>query len=149
NPAFYVTPGAGQYVIQRESLAGDTLTVIERQYDPVAVPDTTRERSTLEFRREGMTAQGGFDPDMVPRVYPPFDQILEATDGTLWVRRQLARGAVGLDVFSADGVFLGAAELPMDFERMSIAHATPDRMYGIVRDELDVQYVVRLGIRKP
>jgi hypothetical protein len=145
---FWVTPGGGEYLIQRQSLAGDTLLVIERAYEPIAVPDSTRERAIREFQPEGMTAVDGFDPGQVPRVYPPFEQIQVATDGTLWVRRQLEDGVIGLDVFSAEGRYLGAADVPEDFRRMSIQHITEDHMYGIVRDELDVQYVVRLGIRR-
>ena len=35
------------------------------------------------------------------------------------------------------------------FDRMSIHQITPDHVYGTVRDEMDIQYVVRLSIRKP
>ena len=85
----------------------------------------------------------------MPRVYPPFDTFTIGTDGTLWVRKQVGDGAVGLDVFSSDGIYLGEAVVPPDFAQMSIRYAGPDRLYGVVRDDLDVQYVVRLGVQRP
>ena len=112
--------------------------------------DGIRDQAIRDFRREGRTAEGGFDPDdQVPRVYPPFDRIIIGTDGTLWVRKQLADGAIGLDVFSSDGIYLGEAVVPPDFARMSILYAGPDWLYGVVRDDLDVQYVVRLEVQRP
>jgi hypothetical protein len=146
---FHVTPGGGPYLIQRLSLDGDTLLVMERAYEPISVSDSTRERTVREFQREGYSAAEGFDPGEVPRVYPPFDQIWEATDGSLWVRRPLDGGAMGLDVFTPDGIYLGEVAVPDDFGRMLIHHITPEHMYAVARDELDVPYVVRLAIQRP
>jgi hypothetical protein len=146
---FLVSDGGGPYAIRRETTAGDTLLMMERVYEPVPIADSIRDRTIREFRREGMTAENGFDADQVPHVYPPFEQIMVATDGTLWIQRTLADGVPALDVFTREGQYLGQAETPADFSRMSIRHLTADKIYGVQRDELDVQYVVRLGIRKP
>jgi hypothetical protein len=146
---FWISDGGGPYTVRRQALAGDTFMVMERPYDPVPIPDSIRDRAIDDFRREGYTAENGFDPDQVPRVYPPIEQLLVAPDGTLYVRRTVAGGSAALDVFSADGHYLGEAEVGEDFARFSIRHLTSDKMYGIVQDELGVQYVVRLGIQRP
>ena len=85
----------------------------------------------------------------MPRVYPPFDRFTIGIDGTLWVRKQVGDGAVGLDVYSPDGIYLGEAVVPPDFAQMRIRYAGPDWLYGVVTDDLDVQYVVRLEVQRP
>lgn len=146
---FWVADGDGPYVIRRESAEGDTLLVIERDYEPIPIPASVRDEAIRDFRRDGMTPEGGFDPNDVPRFYPAFESFQTGPDGALWVWRQLAEGEVGLDVFTPDGRYLGQAQTPADFDRMTIHTITRDHLYGIVRDELDVPYVVRLGIRRP
>lgn len=145
---FWITEGGGDYRIRRQTLTGDTLVIMERPYEPVPVPDSVRAREIAELRRERLRLAEGFDPADIPRVYPPFDRLSIATDGTLWVRRQLEDGAYGLDVFAPDGRFLGAVEPPPGFGRMLIHHVTPDYMYGRATDALDVPYVVRLAIHR-
>jgi hypothetical protein len=117
---FIATPGGGSYTIFRQSLAGDTLLITGRDYAPVVVPDSTRSTEIQGVRPEGVPAPRGFDPDDVPTVYPPFEQLMESTDGTIWVRRYIEGGRMGLDVFAADGQYLGPALVPPDFDRMSI-----------------------------
>lgn len=146
----WITDGGGEYRIRRQSLTGDTLLVVERPYEPVPIPDSIRARELDDLDRfEGLTLETGFDLDDVPRVFPPFDRFTVASDGTLWVRRQLEGGMYGVDVFALDGRFLGPVDVPPDFGRMTIHEITPDYMYGTARDDLDVQYVVRLAIVKP
>lgn len=137
------------YRVRRQTLAGDTLLIMERPFEPVPVPDSARAREIAELDPEGYAMEGSFDLEDVPRAYPPIDLLTVATDGTLWVRREVGPGRYGLDVFAADGRYLGPVDPPPDFDRMGIHRITPTHMYGTVRDELDVQYVVRLGIRKP
>jgi hypothetical protein len=145
----WISDGGGDYQIRQQTIAGDTLLVVERAYDPVPVADSVRERMLEEFQPEGMVAEGGFDPNQVPRVHPPFDGFHVGADGTLWVRRTLAGGVGALDVFAPDGVYLGEAAIPDDFGTITLHYSTADKLYGIARDALGVQYVVRLGVRKP
>ncbi len=148
---FWVQDGDGSYALRRQSPAGDTLLMIERAHVPVPIPNRVRDRAIQDFRDRypGRTAEGGFGPDQVPRVYPPFGGITIGTDGTLWVRRQIGDGAVGLDVFASDGIYLGEAVVPPDFAQMSIWYAGRDWLYGVVTDDLDVQYVGRLEVQRP
>ena len=52
-------------------------------------------------------------------------------------------GAPDWDVFDAEGRFLGAVRMP---DRFAPRVFVDDLLYGVWRDELDVQYVVRLRI---
>jgi hypothetical protein len=91
--------------------------------------------------------------------YPVFAALFGGPHGTLWVRHAKdatsleledmaglnvrAFGAPDYDVFDRDGRFLGTITLPDRFEPMR-AHG--DHVYGVQRDELGVQYVVRLRV---
>ena len=52
-------------------------------------------------------------------------------------------GGQDWDVFDAAGRYLGVVTMPPDFAPMVFLH---DQIYGVWRDELDVQYVLRLRI---
>jgi hypothetical protein len=90
--------------------------------------------------------------------YPAFAQLMAGPNGTLWVQHVLtpadieaaggfdiaSGGAPRWDVFDRDGRYLGVVTLPMKF--------TPHRVkrhdiYGVSRDSLDVQRVVRLTVQ--
>jgi hypothetical protein len=147
---FWVTDGGGPYVIRRLGPNGATRVTFRRDYQPVPVADSTRARIIQEFRREprGYRAENGFNPNQVPRTYPAFERFYPATDGSLWVRRTLAGGRIGYDVFAANGRYEGEAQLPQGFAEVVIQVITGDRIYGVVTDVFDVKYVVRFGIRR-
>ncbi len=50
------------------------------------------------------------------------------------------------DVFDADGRFLGTVGMPDRFTPFFFAREPANVLYGIQRDELDVQYVARLVV---
>lgn len=113
---FFVADEPGAYKIRRQSLAGDTLLVMERPFDPVPVSEDERAEAIDTFVPEGYTAEPSFSPGDVPTVHPPFDRFFVAGDGTVWVNSQRGDGEMAVDVFSADGHFLGSAEVPDDFD---------------------------------
>jgi hypothetical protein len=149
NGDFWITEGDGSYSMRRESVYGDTLAVFQREYSPVAIPPSIRRDSIQAFRPEGWTAEGGFDADQVPRFYPPFDSYFVGADGALWVRRTIENGAAALELFASDGVYLGEVEVPAEFARMLIRYATTEFLYGVLRDDLNIAYAVRLRIVRP
>ena len=93
--------------------------------------------------------------------FPAFASIIPGPDGSVWVQRVQAASELsaeelesynGLfevthaprwDVFDAEGRFLGNVTMPTRFTLYLIRD---DRIYGMWRDELDVQYVVRLKV---
>jgi hypothetical protein len=130
-------------------------------------PVTQADRDAfLRFLREGMTAQG-VPPDQAQPFldnvgfadfYPAFAALLGGPDASLWVQRiQTAEdvaaaggefdaqdvGSPTWDVFDANGRYLGPIELPARFTPLI---ARGDRLWGIWRDDLDVQHVLRLRV---
>jgi len=93
--------------------------------------------------------------------YPAFAQMLEGPRGTILVQLlqpisklseeerasfDFQSGAMGSrqwDVFDDQGRYLGPLLMPMRFQPVEIRG---DDIYGIQRDELDVQYVVKLHV---
>jgi hypothetical protein len=147
---FWVADGGGPYVIRRLGPNGATRVTFRRDYEPVPVADSTRSRLIKEFRREprGYRAEDGFNPNQVPHTYPAFERFYPATDGSVWVKRTLAGGRVGYDVFAANGRYEGEAQLPQGFGDVEVEVITTDRIYGVISDALGVKYVVRFAIRR-
>jgi hypothetical protein len=93
-------------------------------------------------------------------AFPAFSFILSGPSSTIWVQHvqpasELSEeeletfdllqdtGAPDWDVFDAEGRFLGVVSMPQRFAPRLIRD---DFIYGVWRDELDVQYVIRLKI---
>lgn len=92
--------------------------------------------------------------------FPAFLQFLEGPRGSLWVQRVqvptemtpeeqetwnplLDLGAADWDVFDRDGRYLGVVAMPHRFTPITFEG---DLIYGVWRDDLDVQYVKVLRI---
>jgi len=56
---------------------------------------------------------------------------------------RLALGAAIWDVFDAEGRYLGEVDLP---ERFELVRFVSDAVYGVWRDDMDVEYVMRLRL---
>ena len=96
--------------------------------------------------------------------YPAFGQLFIGPGGNLWVQRirsarEMAGGAeeevefdaqnIGSpewELYDQEGRYLGVVTLP---DRFAPLNAEGDDLYGVWRDELDVQYVVRVRIDRP
>ncbi|MEX0692204.1 MAG: 6-bladed beta-propeller [Gemmatimonadales bacterium] len=95
--------------------------------------------------------------------YPVMGFVTPGPDGSTWV--QLVRSVADLnegelenfniqmdlaaprwDVFDSQGRYLGRVEMP---GRIQVLAIDGDVFYGVMRDELDVQYVVRLRLARP
>jgi len=89
--------------------------------------------------------------------YPAFANLMRGPGNTLLVQhvRSAAEAAAGgledprdmgsptWDVFDAEGRLMGEVELPAKFTPL---HIRSDEMWGVWRDDLDVQYVVKLKV---
>lgn len=92
--------------------------------------------------------------------FPAFASLQGGPAGSIWVQHlqlpgeltaeeretfnpQLGFGSPTWDVFDPEGRFLGRIEMPARFQPVRFVD---DRVYGIWRDELDVQYVLVLRI---
>jgi hypothetical protein len=123
-----------------------------------------------EFRkliRQAWEATGAMPPQAMEMMsqslsfathYPAYANLLGGPDGTIWVQGVQTPDIVAetgatfdmqdwggpiWDVFGADGRYLGVVRMPARFTPFFIRD---DHVYGVVRDDLDVQYVAVLRL---
>jgi hypothetical protein len=127
-----------------------------------AVYDTMNTRNPNEQRRRILARVD--EQATFPRVSfrAPLRELLVAEDGAFWVERADDASPAQLeyehyygypnratgrstrwDLFDADGRFLGSVALPRTFNPM---HVTERSVTGVLKDELDVEYVVRFRV---
>ncbi|HEX6630756.1 MAG TPA: 6-bladed beta-propeller [Gemmatimonadaceae bacterium] len=136
---------------------------IERTVTPVPVSDDERAeaeaRTTARMRT--IDPRWTWNGIPIPDHKPFFRRLRIDADGRIWVERTLAsirmshsivparddepppshwREPVAYDVFGADGSLLGTVPVP---EHASLRYLQCDRVWGVVRDSLDIDYVVR------
>ena len=136
----------GEYRLFELSRGGDTLRTIRKAFDPL--PVTSEDREEAREQLEWFTEQGGkIDLSRVPDTKPPAARFIVDDDGRVWVARtsDLPDGQLW-DVFAPDGRFLGPVRLPVPMQ--TISRVRDGYIYGITRDELEVQYVVRARIEE-
>lgn len=137
---------SGEYRFYQRSLKGDTLRIVEKEYEPIPVTSAEREQALdQEFYRD-MAEQGAdVDPDIIPPVHPAWTGFTVDHDGYLWVVPRIRDSmATALDQFDPEGRYLGRRVV-----NASIQGAYPGpvirgkHLYAVTRDELGVQYVLR------
>ena len=85
----------------------------------------------------------------VADLYPGHDRVVVTKEGDIWIqeyRRPLDDGPDRWWVFDTEGRFICSASLPTDFLMMAVAN---DRVVGVARDSLDVEYVVGYDVEYP
>lgn len=145
---------------------------IAREVEPVRVEPgekaNAEERAAWNMRR---TEPGWkWNGPGIPDVKPPYRGFHAAEDGRIWVLRSQPgeriptdqvetsadpdarppsrwREPVVLDVFEADGTFLGSVRAPTGFSTYPTPVFRGERVWAVVRDELDVPYITRFRVR--
>lgn len=164
-----------RYAIDQYHRDGRTLR-IERGHEPV--PVASGERSNREeVTRWGMRRtqpDWKWNGPSIPGEKPPFRSILVGRDGRIWVLLSQPaeripddeitepdpgdpnaqpvtrwREPVAFDVFESDGTYLGLVRAPGGFSLDPTPVFDGDRVWAVVRDALDVQYVTRFRVRRP
>lgn len=154
-----------EYSLRVHDDAGRLQRIIRMPFEREPVSDSDR-NAFRRFLRD-MMMRAGAPPANVDQFvqqiefadnYPAFASLVAGPGGTLWVQhvRTAAQveatggefsaqdiGGSAFDVFDPEGRFLGSIELPDRFQPL---RAVGNRMYGIFRDELDVQHVMVLRI---
>ena len=145
---------------------------IERVVDPVAVTADERadqeEQATWGMKRTQPDWTWNGAP--IPDTKPAFRGIETGLDGRIWVMvHQPAepdaertpsedprarpparwREPVAYDVFEPDGSYLGRVRAPPGLATYPRPIFRGDRVWGIVRDDMDVQYLVRFRVAVP
>lgn len=173
-PVWALTPDAGilfgvndTYRIGVYSPDGALTRVITKPSEPMPVGE--RDRTVLLNAMERLWKEAGVPAQALDRLksairfadnFPAYLQFLSGPQNTVWVQGILAPsslsaeaqeffnpqqdlGSSNFEVFDAEGRYLGVVTMP---DRFTPLRFEGDVVYGIWRDELDVQYVVRLRI---
>lgn len=138
----------------------DRIVTLPHEAQPVT--ETEQDRIKALVRR--IWQENGVPPQQIDQMagaisfaehWPAFTRMRGGPQGTLWVQRvrdmnamteeelenwnpQLDAGDPRWDVFEADGRYGGVVELPARFTPLALEE---DRIYGVFRDDIDVQYV--------
>ncbi len=173
SPLGYMVGGLStRYAIDQYRRDGTVLRM-EREYEPV--PVTSGERSNREERARWNMRQTQPDwtwnGPAIPDHKPPFRDINVGRDGRIWVMvstpgEQIPddeiiepsdqgpnprpatrwREPTAYDVFEPDGTYLGRVMAPTGISPWPEPVFDGDRVWAVVRDELDVQYVTRFRV---
>jgi hypothetical protein len=155
------------YRIGMYSAGGLLERVITKPFE--RMPVTDRDKDAVMGSLERLWSQAGVPSELIPRLralvgfgafFPAFATIQAGPQGTTWIQHvqrasdlseeQLENyniieesGGSDWDVFDSEGRFLGIVTMP---DRFAPRVFSGDRIYGVWRDELDVQYLMRLVI---
>ncbi|MDX1579029.1 MAG: 6-bladed beta-propeller [Gemmatimonadota bacterium] len=149
---------------------GELVRIVRRPFErrPVADEDETlMKEAMIRFLRDLGLPDQALDI-MAERMdfaehYPSYAFIRGGPEGSIWVQRfqrpsdlseeerrnfdpTLGFGSPIWDVFGADGRYLGELAMP---ERYQPLRVEGDRIYGVWRDELDVQHILVLELDRP
>lgn len=104
-----------------------------------------RELADAKTPEERSQTQQTFDLTPRPALRPAYDGLVLDDRGRLWLR-EWAGANTGPDrwwVFGRDGALLGSVAMPHGLRLMAVRDG---RAWGVARDDLGVQYVVRYGV---
>ncbi|MEJ2481753.1 MAG: hypothetical protein P8049_01130 [Gemmatimonadota bacterium] len=133
---------------------------------------TEEDREIFVSTLESLWGQAGVPPQGIEQLksgisfedrFPAFTQALIGPDGTLWVQKIRALsemsaeekesfnplqniGSAEWDVFDSGGRYLGIVEMPFHYQPLGF---DGDRVLGVWRDDLDVQYAKILRVVGP
>ena len=142
---------------------------IERAYDPIPVSPGEREhfRASLEEEMRYRDPDWRWNAPPIPETKPVFTSLHIGRDGRIWVKLSAEAEAVEnddydpedsssmpkswtyprrFDVFEPDGSYLGAVSAPEDFLPFPNPIFNGDHVWGVTRDDLGVERVVRYRI---
>lgn len=133
----------GEYRLFEIDADGDTLRTIVKAFEPVPVTDEARARAVEQL--DWFTDQGGrVDASRIPDTKPPAARFFVDDEHYVWVATTGVDDSIRRwDIFDPVGRYLGVVELPFEMPQPRVRG---DVMYGLVRDELDIPYVVRARI---
>ena len=156
-----------EYRIRVYGQQGTLERVVSMPFELKTVGETDR-RVVMEFLERAWT-DAGVPPQALPQLrqivhfgefFPAFSSVLAGPRGSIWVQHvqpasELSEeeledynlieesGAPEWDVFDGEGRYLGTVTMPPKFAPRLIRG---NQIFGVWRDDLDVQYVVRLRI---
>ena len=140
---------SGSYQIARLDERGDTVLVIDS--DTPAPPVTAGDRSefveSVVERSPDQRRVAEEIVDLMPDTKPVISSLTVDDEGRLWVGRTGPEDAYPqFDLFERDGEYQGSVELAFRSAPYIPIRIRLRRVYAVVRDSLDVPFVVRAGV---
>lgn len=132
------------------NLSGDTVGIVERRVDPIPISSTEFDAAVERIRENEEIDPGvSLDPERMPDSKAQFLTLNWDSEGNLWVRVPPGPdGGSAWDVFDTDHRYLGRVETSVELIEL-VETIADDVLFGVTKDEFDVNYVVRLRIDKP
>ena len=145
------SPETSHYTVYRLGLLGDTTWVATLQYDPEPVSDAWKDQwldRTVEGSQDGIGPTGPRlkalyqDQFPFPEFFPPLSEVKAGPGGALWLREShpLEEENRWL-VLNPTGEPQGRVTFPAGFELLTPGDGIA---YGVVKDHLDVETVVKV-----
>ncbi|HEU4631729.1 MAG TPA: 6-bladed beta-propeller [Gemmatimonadaceae bacterium] len=136
-----------RYRIAQQSFAGDTVRIVERDVQPREVTDAEADEMAARIN-EGADPRLRIDRSRFGTTQRLIWTMLLDDSHHLWVRSDAADSARrgDFDVFDPRGRYLGRADSDVPLFDWIRPQVIGDRLYGVVRDSLDVPFVVRARI---
>ncbi len=141
-----------EYRIFRRTLEGDTTLVFSRPSEAAPVEESHRDYVREQLSRAPDLLAGHLEG--LPQTRPLLQLIVPDNAGHLFVFVDVAGEPEGtvVDVFRADGVFLGSVRMPVSVPlippRLVTAYAKLDYLFVVSKDEFDAPFLSRLKINK-
>jgi hypothetical protein len=143
----------GEYDVVRIRPDGDTVYAVTYRYRPRPLPRAyvdsiyaSKKRSFGNWLPSGQAEEAARKHMIVPDAFPPLSALVMARDDSVSLRKEdMGGGSVTWLVLGEEGRVRAMAAAPAD---LHIRYADREAAWGVVHDELDVPYVVRLRIRR-
>lgn len=136
-----------RYLITRTALGGNAPVAVVRQAaQALPVTREDREKALAPTRKQFPGAV--LDESRIPKVKPLIELLVVDDRSRLWVKRTTADGHTQFDVFGSDGKPVAVAQSRLSLERWAPLRIEGDQVYGIIRNEDEVPFVVRLRITR-
>jgi hypothetical protein len=155
------------FSIEMRNQNGEPVRIVRLPFE--LKPVTDADETTFRDMMQELFAAQGVPPQALSQLtsmiqfaefYPAYANLMGGPDNTMWVQRvrtaseaaasgesfnpeQGDGGSKTWDVFDGEGRYLGALDMPARFQPM---HVAGNAIYGVGRDDLDVQYVVKLQL---
>lgn len=143
-----------EYQIIRRTLAGDTTLVfgLPAEASPVDEEDRALVMRNAEEGRSSIFREAA---EALPETRPMIGHLALTDDGHVYVFADVANAVGGgvVDVFSADGQYLGRMQLPRAYRKAArgsfpVIHVSEDRIFMATEDDIGTPIVARFRVMR-
>lgn len=141
-------PGSAFFRVTRLQPAGDTAFSKSIHYEPVRLTEILVDSLVAELsqRLRGpapIEERAIRESLYLPTFIPPVEALVAGRDGTIWLKRSSSREGSTWMVLSEDGSVAARLTAPSG---LRLLQAEREKVWGVVRDSLDVPYVGRYRV---